>query len=500
MRFAAPLAAAVAASIALTLVACSPASPPASAPSTSQPAPTANLAGFYDQDLQWTSCGTDQCARLTVPVDYADPQGPTIELAVLRRPASRTPGGVVVINPGGPGASGYDYAAYADRLLSSQLLNERDIVGFDPRGVGRSAPVTCGDGALIDELLSTDGTPDTPAETTAIQRVSATFAESCTTDPPTLIDHLSTQDAARDLDVLRAALGQTTLDYLGVSYGTHLGATYARLFPEQVGRFVLDAPVPAGLDGVELSLAQAVGFEDSLRRFLADCLEQSDCVFAESGDVEGALDQLRGILETVDRDPARTNDPDRPLTEAAATYAILMALYRPADRRLLRDALGSLAVGDGEPLQRILDSRLQREPDGTYADNGVAAFVAITCSDRVVEASVDDLDVDIQQAPYLGEYILWGAEPCAAGAFQPAEPLPAPSSTTPSVLIVATTHDPATPLPFAELLADEIGNAVVIVRDGDGHTGYQEGSACIDDAIDGFLLAGTLPADGLFCE
>lgn len=484
----------------LSVVACGPTSPPASAPSSSQPAPAPDVARFYSQVLEWTECGSDQCTRLTVPVDYADPGGPTIELAVLRRPANRTPGGVVVINPGGPGASGYDYADYAEQLLSPQLLDERDIIGFDPRGVGRSAPVTCGDDALIDELLSTDGTPDTPAETAAVQRISVTFAESCTTEPPALINHLSTQDAARDLDVLRAALGQSTLDYLGVSYGTHLGATYARLFPEQVGRFVLDAPVPADLDAVELSMAQAVGFEDSLRRFLADCLEQSDCVFAESGNVEGALDQLRGILETIDRDPARTDDPDRPLTEAAATYAILMALYRPADRPVLRDALGSLAVGDGEPLQRLLDARLRREPDGTYADNAVAAFVAITCSDRSVDGSIADLGVDVQQAPYLGEYIVWGAEPCAAGAFRPVDPPPVPSASAPTILIVATTHDPATPLPFAEVLAKEIGNAVVIVREGDGHTAYREGSDCIDDAIDGFLLTDVLPDDGLFCE
>lgn len=489
-----------AAAVALTVVACGPTAPPATAPSTPQAAPRPDLTSFYEQDIEWKACGTDQCAWLTVPVDYADPSGPTIELAVLRRPASLTPGGVVVVNPGGPGASGYDYADYASSLFSPALLDERDIVGFDPRGVGRSAPVTCGDAALIDELLATDGTPDTPSEITDIQRISSEFAQSCTSDPPALLEHLSTQDAARDLDVLRAALGQTTLDYLGVSYGTHLGATYARMFPEQVGRFVLDAPVPSGLDGVELSIAQAAGFEDSLRRFLADCLEQSDCVFAESGDVEGALEQLREMLEQLDREPAATANADRPLTEATATYAILMALYRPADRAVLKDALGSLAVGDGEPLQRLLDERLRRLPNGTYGDNGVAAFVAITCSDRTVEASIDDLDLDLSSAPFLGEYILWGAEPCAAGAFEVAGDVPAAPGAAPTVLIVATTHDPATPLPFADLLAQEMGDAVVIVRDGDGHTAYREGSACIDDAIDAFLLTGVLPEDGLMCQ
>jgi pimeloyl-ACP methyl ester carboxylesterase len=484
----------------LALAACGSVVPTETAPSSSQPAPRPDLSRFYDQDLSWRDCGQDQCAELTVPVDYADPQGSTIELAVLRRPANRTPGGVVVINPGGPGASGYDYADYAAQLLSPRLLDERDIVGFDPRGVGRSAPVTCGDPALIDELVGTDGTPDTPAETAAVQRISAEFASSCTSDPPGLLDHLSTQDAARDLDVLRGVLGQSALDYLGVSYGTHLGATYARLFPQQVGRFVLDAPVPANLDAVELSLAQAAGFEDSLRRFLADCLQQSDCVFGSAANVDEALAEVRALLERLDQEPATTNDQDRSLTEAAATYAILMSLYRVADRAQLRDALGSLAVGDGEPLQRMLDERLRRLPDGTYADNSVSAFVAITCSDRPLAGSVADLDADLSGAPFLGEYIVWGAEPCAAGAFAPIAPAPKATTETPTIVIVATTHDPATPLPFAALLADEVGNAVVITREGDGHTAYREGSPCIDDAIDGFLMDGVLPADGLACQ
>lgn len=486
------------AAAALVVAACSPAAP-ASAPSTPQAAPRPDLTRFYDQELQWRDCGDNQCANLMVPVDYADPAGPTIELAVLRRPADRTPGGVVVINPGGPGASGYDYAAYADRLLSPTLLAERDIVGFDPRGVGRSAPVTCGDAALADQLISIDATPDTPTEVTDLQRVSDEFAESCVTDPPSLLAHLSTQDAARDLDVLRAALGQTVLDYLGVSYGSHLGATYARLFPDSVGRFVLDAPVPAGLDGMELSMGQAAGFEDSLRRFITDCQAQPDCIFGESTDADAGLEQLRGILDQLDETPAATDDPDRPLTEAAATYAILMGLYSPADRSRLRDAIASLAVGDGEPLQRLLDERLQRRPDGTYADNGMSAFIAITCSDRYVGASVADLDIDISEAPFLGEYVSWGAEPCAGGAFTATIPPTAQPGKAPTILVVATTHDPATPLPFARVLADEIGDAVVIVREGDGHTAYREGSPCIDEAIDDFLLAGTLPMDGLVC-
>lgn len=481
------------------LAACT-ASPAALAPSTAQSAPTPDLTRYYEQSLTWEDCGANQCTRLTVPVDYANPEGPTIELAVLRRPATGDPLGVVVINPGGPGASGYDYARYADQLLSPALLAKRDIVGFDPRGVARSAPVTCGPPTLADELIDTDATPDTPAEVAAITDVSATFTAACTASPTSLLDHLSTQDAARDLDVLRAALGQSTLDYLGVSYGTHLGATYASLFPAEVGRFVLDAPVPSGLDAVDLSLAQAIGFEDSLRRFIDDCQSQDECVFGTERDVEAGMQQLRGLLDQLDAQPMTTSDPDRPLTEAAATYGILMSLYRPSDRRELRDAVASLAVGDPDPLQKMLDERLQRKADGTYADNGMAAFVAITCSDRSAPGPIADLDLDLSAAPFLGEYVVWGAEPCATGTFTPVAPVATIAPPANDILIVATTHDPATPLPFAALLASEIGNAVVITRDGDGHTAYREGSDCIDSAIDDFLLDGVLPADGLVCE
>jgi len=482
------------------IAACS-APPPQTAPSTSQSAPTPDLTRFYDQTLQWSDCGRDQCAGLLVPVNYDNPTGDTIELALLRRPATDSPGGIVVINPGGPGASGVEYADFADQLLSPRLLDERDIVGFDPRGVGRSAPVNCGDGALTDALLETDATPDTPAEVAEIQRVSRQFAESCTSEPGSLLGHLSTQDAARDLDVLRAALGQTRLDYLGVSYGTHLGATYARLFPQQVGRFVLDAPVPAGLDAVELSAGQAAGFEDSLRRFIADCQTHDDCIFGTTQDLDAGLARFGEILDALDNEPARTQDDERPLTQAAATYAILMGLYLPSDRPRLRDALGSLAVGDGEPLQRFLDERLERLPDGSYDNNSLAAFVAVTCSDRTAPESVADIDVTVDGAPTLGEYLLWGAEPCAASAFTPAPPAAkAPGEAAPTILVVATTHDPATPLPFAALLAHEIGDAVVITREGDGHTAYREGSECIDEAIDSFLLNGVLPLDGLRCD
>ena len=489
-----------AALVAGVLAACSAPAAVPPAPSPSLTPPTPDLARYYDQPLDWVACDGAECASLTVPVDYADPDGPTIEIAVLRQPASGEARGALVVNPGGPGASGVDYARAASVIVSDDVRDTFDIVGFDPRGVGASAPIDCGDDAVFDRLIDADGTPDTPGEVTLLEQTNALLQ--CTAPAEGLLERLSTADAARDLDVLRAALGQARLDYLGVSYGTHLGATYAALFPDRVGRFVLDGPLPADLDAEELTLGQALGFEDSLRRFVTYCAQEGDCPLGDDPDAEVGLQRLRGLLDGLDATPASTADPARPLTEAAATYAILMSLYRVSDRAQLRDALASLASGDGTPLQRMLDERVGRGQDGSYRDNAFDAFFAISCRDRAapidISASVERL---ASAAPFLGEYMAWGNLPCAAlPAGSGASTAPAAPGSAPPMLIVATTHDPATPFSWAELLVEQVGDAMLLVRDGDGHTGYREGSTCVDDAVDAFLLDGVLPEPGTVCD
>lgn len=482
------------------LAACSaPAASPTAAPGapTSTPSPPApDLARYYGQQLAWSDCDGFECASLRVPVDYADPEGATIDLAVLRRPASGDARGALVVNPGGPGSSGIDYARATSTIVTDGVSDSFDIVGFDPRGVGASAPVECADDAAFDRLIAIDGTPDTPAEIDALE--SASNLLDCTAPIDGLAERMSTADAARDLDVLRAALGQERLDYLGVSYGTHLGATYAALFPDRVGRFVLDGPLPADLDAEELTLGQALGFEESLRRFVEYCIAEGDCPLGDGPDVDAGLAGLRTLLDALDAAPAPTGDPQRPLTEAAATYAILMSLYRVGDRPMLRDALASLAAGDGTPLQRMMDERIGRDPDGTFRDNSFDAFYAVSCRDRAapadIEASVERLSA---AAPFLGEYLAWGNLPCAGAD---ATPPPVPAGAAPTILVVATTYDPATPLPWGEALVGQLGDAVLLVRNGDGHTGYREGSECIDAAVDDFLLEGALPEAGTVCD
>lgn len=484
----------------MALVACSP-SPPVDGVSSASSPPPADLATFYTQVLTWSPCEDAECATLSVPVDYARPVDGSIDLAVVRRPAAGAAQGTLVVNPGGPGASGTAYARAADRVLGMPVVNAFDVVGFDPRGVGGSAPVRCASPGDLDELIDADATPDTPDEIDEIRRVSALI--DCVAPVEGLLDNLSTADSARDLDVLRAALGQSRLDYLGVSYGTHLGATYAALFPDRVGHFVLDGPLPSGLDAEQVTLGQALGFENSLRRFLEDCRRVGDCPLGDDADTSVGLDRLRELLEALDARPAPTADPDRPLTEGAATYAILLSLYRVSDRPLLRDALASLVAGDGTPLQRLLDERIGRGPDGVYRDNAMDAFYAITCSDRAVAADVPaQVERLASAAPILGEYLGWGNLPCEAAGIVAARTTPPPagaSGPAPPMLVIATTHDPATPYTWVETFLAEIGSGVLLVRDGDGHTGYREGSDCIDEAVDAFLLDGVLPAPGTTC-
>ena len=492
---------------ALCLAACSApwSAAPTPTPTETQTPPVPGLARFYSQTLDWQDCGQDQCARLLVPVDYTQPDGATLELSVLRVPARGDRTGSLVLDPGGPGASGTEYAAAGSYVVSDAVLDTFDVVGFDPRGVGASAPVQCGTDAQLDGLVDVDGTPDTPQEEEQLDRLSREFITACTAPVEGLLDHMSTAEAARDMDVLRAALGESTLDYLGVSYGTHLGATYAALFPQRVGRFVLDGPLPATLSAEDITLEQGRGFEDAIRRFVADCLTHADCPLGgESSTVDQGMAALQSLLAALDAAPAATDDPDRPLTEGAATYAVLMMMYSPdSDWPRLREALADLQVGKGSTLQALLDERMRRKPDGTYGDNSTEAFYAVSCTDRPVTGGIEEarrLSQEWQTTlPFLGRYLAWGNLACGSWTHGTVEPS-LPTTSLPPILVVATTHDPATPLAWGDVLARQLGSGVLLVRDGDGHTAYREGSACIDDAIDAFLIDGALPQPGTVCR
>lgn len=465
------------------------------------------LTRFYEQSLEWSDCSGAECATMTVPVDYANPAGPTIDIAVLRVPAKRSSArkGSLVVNPGGPGGSGVDYARAADFIVGPGVRAAYDIVGFDPRGVGRSAPIDCLTDTQLDAFLGSDPTPDDAAEQGAFAAGSADFARACGTTAGPLLAHVSTEDAARDLDVLRAVLGEKKLTYLGKSYGTYLGAVYADLFPGQVGRFVLDGVVAPDLTSDETNLGQAKGFELATRTWAKYCVAEGDCPLGDSTDA--VMENLRGFLDDIDARPIpKTGDGQVPqLTEGWAVLGIAAAMYDQGAWRTLVDALDEALAGDGTALMELADQYADRNPGGGYAGNLMEVIYAVNCLDKPESDSVEEharlAEEAAEEAPTWGPYLMWSSLPCAYWPAPPTrEPAPIAAEGADPIVVIGTTRDPATPYEWAVRLRDQLADAALITYDGDGHTAYtRSNSACVDDAVDAYYLKGTLPEDGLRC-
>lgn len=473
----------------------------------SRNAPEAALQQFYDQQLQWRQCGDNQCAKLTVPMDYANPTAGTVQLAVLKVPSTGNGrNGTLVVNPGGPGGSGVEYAQAADRVLTPDLLKAYDIVGFDPRGVGASDPLKCLTGAQLDQFLATDGSPDTPAETAAIDSESRDLGARCQAADATLAANIGSTSVVKDMDILRAALDQPQLNYLGFSYGTYLGALYADEFVGRVGRFVLDGAIDPALSNTELSHGQALAFEVALQRYLDDCTtQQSSCPLGSDPAV--AKQRLLDLLAAIDAQPLPTSDPQRPLTQALALSALIYPLYQPSmGWPMLTRAITAALKGDGAPMLEIVDTFNERSADGTYANNGTDALYAVNCVDRPDRPDLQQTQQLAatwgQEAPAFGAFLAYGNLPCSYWPL-PATDTPAAvrAEGAPPILVVGTQYDPATPYPWAQALADELASGVLLTwQDGDGHTAYNNGSTCIDTTVDDFLVDGVVPPDGKVCR
>ncbi|WP_246280682.1 alpha/beta hydrolase [Cellulomonas humilata] len=479
------------------------ASAPAAGVGTPSAEPTGDLARFYGQQLEWTTCEEGECATAQVPMDYADPAGPSITLAVARlRASGGEPLGSLLLNPGGPGASAVDFLAQAATMVSEDVRLQYDLVAFDPRGVQRSTPVQCVDGPGLDTLIATDPDYSTDA---GIQSVMDTYGElgaACLENTGDALGYLDTVSTARDLDVLRAALGDPTLSYLGFSYGTALGATYATLFPERVGRLVLDGALPPTLTSAEASEGQAVGFENALRAFIADCQGGSGCPL--TGSVDSGLAQVRSFLDRARDNPLSTGT-DRDLTSSLAFYGIALPLYSQSFWPYLSQALtAAIKQGDGSLLLQLADQYSDREPDGTYSANSIVAFGAINCLDSREPADIPTMRAEAAQieaaAPTVGSFFAYGATLCAQWPVPPAEGLDSYTAEGAApILVVGTTNDPATPYPWAEQLAQLLSSGVLLTFEGEGHTAYGSSNECIADAVDAYLLAGTVPAEGTRC-
>ncbi|WP_408897728.1 alpha/beta hydrolase [Nocardioides sp. R1-1] len=461
------------------------------------------LEDFYDQEIAWTRCGENECGTLEVPVDYQSPGDGSIRLALERAGATGERIGSLVVNPGGPGAPGTDTAKDASLYFAEPLRAAYDIVGFDPRGTGDSAPVDCLTDAELDAYVAADPDPDTAEERQAARENSERFWSGCASRSGAVGGHVSTVEAARDMDVLRAALGEDELDYLGFSYGTRLGATYAELFPDKVGRMVLDGAIDPSLTPRDGALSQAKGFETALRSYVQSCVDDGDCFLGNS--VEAALKTITDLIASIDAQPLPTGDAEgRELTVGLAFYGLILPLYSEENWSLLDDGLQQALDGNGSTLLFLADFYGSREK-GSYADNSLEAISVINCLDDPWSITPDEVQAqfaDFEKAsPTFGDVFAWGLTACNGIPFTSTdEPdLEIDGSGAPPIVVLGTTRDPATPYEEAVAMAEQLDSAVLVSRDGDGHTAYNKKNACIDDAVHAYLLDGTVPQDGLTC-
>lgn len=471
-------------------------------PSDELPPSPEGLERFYDQQLAWTECGSSECSELTVPLDYEDPDGETIEIAVLRVPARDRDDrlGQLVVNPGGPGASGIQLAQAGALAFGADISRSYDIVGFDPRGVGETEPITCST-EVLDEFLAFDPSPDTPAEVEEITGLIDSLGADCVEESGEITEHATTVETVRDMDVLRNAFGEPELDFFGYSYGTELGSTYATLFPDTVGRMVLDGAVGPNLDLEGNALGQATGFQIALDAYLEDCVSGGECPVGDT--VEEGQRTISAIVEERDEDPLPTGS-DRELTSGLAYTGVISALYVQQFWPALTEALAAALDGDGEGLLGLADQYSTRGDDG-YATNLLSAFYMISCLDDedsgVPASEVPSRFAEFEEvSPVFGRSFAYALSSCEDWPAQ--SDVVAPEITgagAAPIVVIGTTRDPATPYFWAVDLAEALESGVLVTRDGDGHTGFNQGNECVDDAVRDYLLEGTVPEDDLEC-
>jgi len=488
--------------VALALAACS--APAVRTESTPVPSDvSADLEPFYSQVLTWTACEDEmQCATATAPLDWTDPARDSIDLALVRHPADNgTPLGSVLVNPGGPGGSGYDFVASSlDYAVSPTLRDRFDIVGFDPRGVNRSSAVLCHtDTAQLDAFIYdiTPGVIGSDEWIANAENANGAYGQQCLANTGDLLGFVDTVSAARDLDLLRAVLGDEKLNYLGFSYGTLLGATYAELYPENTGRLVLDGALDPTSTSFDVSLTQAEGFESALRAFLADCATADDCSF--TGSADDSMLKIRALLDRLDASPIRAAD-GRELGSNSMTSAIVLPLYSQDNWPVLRQLFATVMSGEAELAFNLADSYNGRNPtDGSYLDNSLEARLAINCLDytaqgdpAVMRAQADELAA---AAPVLGKQLSYGDVGCLRWPVTAATERPViDGAGSADILVVGTTNDPATPYSWAVELAAQLENGHLVSYEGEGHTAYNKSNACIDDTVDDYFVDGTVPA------
>jgi pimeloyl-ACP methyl ester carboxylesterase len=463
-------------------------------------APTTTIAGAPEPKIDWKPCGTElECGSLTVLLDHTDPSKGTIDLAVERRPARQRDAriGSLLVNPGGPGFPGTVAAEQASFYFSKQLLDRFDIVGWDPRGTGRSAPINCTDN-LDPFLIGVDVTPDTPAEVQQVANVEAVFDTGCAARSGAVLPYVSTQDSARDMDSLRRALGEDTISYFGYSYGSELGATWVTMFPSTVRAAVLDGAVDPNAPWADDQLRQAVGAERGFTTLMEACAADPRCPFNNDGDPVGAYEALAAALE---QRPLVVTRDRPPVNETVLMYAVLSVLPDDSLSQDLYRALADAQHGDGRGLLALYDGYVQRRADGTFS-NVIEGYVAIGCLDYdgpTDQAAFSAIRKSINRAaPHLGVAYGYKAA-CTRWPAKASPPLELTAAGAGPILLVGTTGDAVTPIESTKALAESFEQGVLLTVEGFHHTGYGV-NQCSSDVVDAYLIDGTLPGAGTVCR
>ena len=476
--------------------------------------PLSNLAAYENQKLDWATCYEDfECTDLRVPIDYADLTVGTFKIAVLRYKAQDPKNriGSLIVNPGGPGGSGVDYAYNAEYVFDPDVLDRYDIVGFDPRGVNRSAPIECLTDEETDANYASDAKPDTEAELEQALADSQDFINKCE-DKNEFLTHYSTAEAARDMDILRAALGDKKINYFGKSYGTYLGTLYAQFFPEKVGRMVLDGALDPNISILEQNISQAVGFDEALDAFLADCSKQDDCPLPTNK--QEATAAIIALFTKASTNPlsrkTKVENDNRVATESLIVLGTASALYDDADGwPKLRTAFQEGQRGYGDTFLDLADQYSGRSSDGSYASNELDSGAVIDCLDWPDTRSVEQTKADAQRfadrAPVFGPYLAYTNIACKFLTPPTKDKLTRSTNKITSIktvpiLVIGTTRDPATPYDWAVGLHKIFKTSKLISLNADGHTGQGRGSACVDNAVDDYLLLGKSPNKNLTCK
>jgi pimeloyl-ACP methyl ester carboxylesterase len=462
----------------------------------SQPDYPKTLAGYYAQEIDWKSCNQDfQCATLAVPIDYEKLSTGTFEIALLKYEARTSKKlGSLIVNPGGPGGSGVEYAYAAEYIFSPAILDRYDIVGFDPRGVSRSAPIRCLSDKELDANNNSDSKPDNEKEFQQILTDTKKYVEICK-DKNKHLTSYSTANVARDMDILREAVGDKQLNYMGKSYGTYLGTLYAQFFPDKVGRVVLDGAVDPTISNFQQTLTQAVGFDQAFSSFAKDCASKKNCTIPK-GKV-AAIAEMQKLFAQAAKKPLPTKNSNRTLSETMMVLGTASAMYDSATGwPKLRKAIAEAQKGNGDKFLDLADEYTGRQSDGSYPNNEFDSGAVIDCLDvdepRTVAQIKGDAETFTERAPLFGPYLAYGGLTCKYFG-QSQEVTISPTDTNNSIVVIGTTGDPATPYEWAQGLNKLLTNSVLVSLTGEGHTGQGQGNACVDDQIDDFYLIGKVP-------